>query len=80
MIATARASAAIWPAFSLSVASSEVFIPRFGISETRIGWVYTAFLVVYTIGMLPGGWLIDRIGSGRTLALFGLSMSGWMLP
>jgi MFS family permease len=39
-----------------------------------MGWVYTAFLIVYTIGMLPGGWLIDVIGSGRTMTLFGLTM------
>jgi MFS transporter, ACS family, D-galactonate transporter len=58
----------------ISVAGSEVFIPRYGISETNMGWVYTAFLIAYTVGMLPGGWLIDRIGSVRTMTLFGLSM------
>lgn len=58
----------------ISVAGDEWFIPKRGISQTRMGWVYTAFLIVYTIGMLPGGWLIDRIGSGRALALFGLTM------
>ncbi|HCD01324.1 MAG TPA: MFS transporter, partial [Planctomycetaceae bacterium] len=39
----------------ISVAGDEVFIPTLGITETRMGWVYTAFLIVYTIGMLPGG-------------------------
>lgn len=58
----------------ISVAGDERFIPQLGISETRMGWVYTAFLIVYTIGMLPGGWLIDRIGSGRALALYGVTM------
>lgn len=58
----------------IAVAGSEVFIPRYGISETNMGWVYTAFLIAYTVGMLPGGWLIDRIGSVRTMTLFGLSM------
>lgn len=58
----------------ISVAGSEVFIPQLGLSETQMGWVYTAFLIVYTIGMLPGGWLIDRIGSARALSLYGLSM------
>jgi len=58
----------------ISVAGDEMFIPQLGISETRMGWVYTAFLIVYTIGMLPAGWLIDRIGSARTLTLFGLLM------
>jgi MFS family permease len=58
----------------ISVAGDEVFIPMLGITETRMGWVYTAFLIVYTIGMLPGGWLIDRIGSARALTLFGVGM------
>ena len=58
----------------ISVVGDEVFIPTLGITETRMGWVYTAFLIVYTIGMLPGGWLIDRIGSARALTLFGVGM------
>lgn len=63
----------------ISVAGSEVFIPKLGLSETRMGWVYTAFLIVYTIGMLPGGWLIDRIGSARALSLYGLSMGAFVV-
>ncbi len=59
---------------SISVAGSEVFIPKVGLSAVQMGWVYTAFLIVYTIGMLPGGWLIDRIGSARALTLYGLAM------
>ena len=62
----------------ISVAGSEVFIPKFGLSETRMGWVYTAFLIVYTIGMLPGGWLIDRIGSARALTMYGLAMGAFV--
>lgn len=59
---------------AISVAGSEVFIPKLGLSEVQMGWVYTAFLIIYTIGMLPGGWLIDRIGSARTLTLYGVAM------
>lgn len=59
---------------SISVAGSEVFIPVLHLSPVQMGWVYTAFLIVYTIGMLPGGWLIDRIGSARALTLYGLAM------
>lgn len=58
----------------ISVAGSEVFIPKLGIDETQMGWVYTTFLIVYTIGMLPGGWLIDRMGAARTLTLYGWLM------
>lgn len=59
---------------SISVAGSEVFIKEMGITTTMMGWVYTTFLIVYTTGMLPGGWLIDRIGSARALTLLGLTM------
>ncbi len=58
----------------ISVAGSEVFIKQLGISKTDMGWVYTTFLIVYTIGMLPGGWLIERIGAAKALTLLGLSM------
>ena len=63
----------------ISVAGDEMFIPQLGIPETRMGWVYTAFLIVYTIGMLPAGWLIDRIGSARALTLFGLTMGTFVV-
>jgi len=63
----------------ISVAGDEMFIPRLGIPETRMGWVYTAFLIVYTIGMLPGGWLIDRIGSGRAMTWYGLGMGTFVI-
>jgi ACS family D-galactonate transporter-like MFS transporter len=58
----------------IAVAGGEIFIPQLGISETRMGWVYTTFLIFYTLGMLPGGWLIDRIGAARTMTLYGLTM------
>lgn len=58
----------------ITVAGDEVFIPHKTISETNMGWVYTTFLIVYTIGMLPGGWLIDRIGAAKALTLLGLTM------
>jgi MFS transporter, ACS family, D-galactonate transporter len=58
----------------ISVAGSEVFIPKVGLTEVQMGWVYTTFLVVYAVGMLPGGWLIDLIGATRALALYGVCM------
>lgn len=58
----------------LAVAGSEVFIKKLGISEVEMGWVYTSFGIVYTIGMLPGGWLIDRFGSAKVLTMLGLTM------
>lgn len=64
---------------SISVAGSEVFIRKLHLSETQMGWVYTAFLIVYTIGMIPGGWLIDRIGSARALTLYGMTMGTFIM-
>ncbi len=36
-----------------------------------MGIVYSAFLGVYTVAMLPGGWFIDRFGARRALLLLG---------
>ena len=59
---------------AISVAGSEVFIKQLGIRDTEMGWVYFMFLIIYTLCMMPGGWLIDRVGSGLALTLLGLSM------
>jgi hypothetical protein len=40
---------------SMSVAGNERFIGPDKLSKQQMGLVYSAFLVVYTIGMLPGG-------------------------
>lgn len=58
----------------LAVAGSEIFIKKLGISEVEMGWVYTSFGIVYTTGMLPGGWLVDRFGSAKVLTWLGLTM------
>ncbi|MGE0605887.1 MAG: MFS transporter [Pirellulales bacterium] len=55
--------------------SGKISKPKSGkLSETQMGWVYTAFLLVYTSGMLPGGWLIDVIGPRRALAGMGMGL------
>ena len=38
-----------------------------------MGMVYSAFLLVYTLAMLPGGWFIDRFGARTALVLLGFS-------
>ncbi len=63
----------------ISVAGGEIFINEIGISEGDMGWVYTTFLIVYTTLMLPGGWLIDRIGSAKALTLLGLTMGTFVV-
>jgi ACS family glucarate transporter-like MFS transporter len=53
---------------SISVAGTERLIKHQGIAETQMGWVYTSYLIVYTLCMTPGGLFIDRFGP--KLALF----------
>lgn len=47
---------------SISVAGAEQIIRPGFISETEMGMVYSAFLFLYTIFMIPGGWFADRFG------------------
>jgi MFS family permease len=47
----------------------------YGISETRMGAVYSAFLLGYALMMIPGGGLADRLGPWRTLVLMGFGAS-----
>jgi ACS family D-galactonate transporter-like MFS transporter len=62
---------------SMSVAGNERFIGPDKLSKQQMGLVYSAFLVVYTLGMLPGGWLIDRVGPRRAMAGMGLGLGFW---
>jgi MFS family permease len=47
-------------------------IKEFGISETQMGTVYSAFLLSYAVLMAPGGWLADRVGARAVLGLMGV--------
>ncbi|HUE14484.1 MAG TPA: MFS transporter [Planctomycetaceae bacterium] len=55
---------------AISVAGAERIIPEGGIDEARMGQIYSAFLLIYTLAMLPAGWLIDRVGARATLIVF----------
>ena len=46
-------------------------IRDFGLSETQMGAVYSAFLLGYALIMIPAGYLADRLGSWRTLIWVG---------
>ena len=50
----------------MSVAGPDI-IHEFGLSETQMGAVYSAFLLGYALMMIPGGYLSDRLGPWRTL-------------
>ena len=39
----------------------------------KMGLVYSAFLVFYTLAMFPGGWFIDRFGARMALLLLGFA-------
>ena len=58
---------------SISVAGTEHIIPEYGIDETHMGQVYSAFLFIYTLCMIPGGWVIERWGGRLALAAMGFA-------
>jgi len=57
---------------SMRVAADERLMAQFSISPTKMGTVYTAFLVAYKLCMTPGGWVIDRCGPKKALIFFGV--------
>jgi sugar phosphate permease len=57
---------------SMASAGDERIMKQFAISTTSMGKVYSAFLIVYTVFMVPGGLFIDRFGPRLALALMGL--------
>ncbi len=63
---------------SITVAGAEVIIPQRGISPTEMGWVYSSFLIFYTLAMSPGGWFIDRFGAALGLLILGLGSALFM--
>lgn len=58
----------------ITVAGAERIIPdsHYGISSKDMGQIYSAFLLLYTAAMIPGGWFIDRFGARTSLILLGL--------
>ena len=56
---------------SISVAGNERLQSQFGIPETTLGNLYSAYLIAYTLLMTPGGWFIDRFGQRAALLIVG---------
>lgn len=56
---------------AMSVAGDERIMGQFRLSPTQMGAVYSAFIVVYAIGMVPGGFFIDRFGPRLALMVMG---------
>ena len=58
----------------ITVAAKAKFIGPGLLTEIQMGQVYSSFLWVYTLCMLPGGWIIDWMGPRRALTAMGLGM------
>jgi MFS family permease len=56
---------------SMATAGDTRIMEQYGISTTRMGTVYSSYLLVYTICMIPGGLLIDRFGARAALIALG---------
>jgi ACS family D-galactonate transporter-like MFS transporter len=54
----------------MSVVGTERLIKGNIVSEPEMGAIYSSYLLIYTLAMIPGGWLIERFGPRAAL--------GWM--
>jgi ACS family glucarate transporter-like MFS transporter len=41
----------------------------FGLTNVQLGWVFSAFVLGYALFQAPGGWLADRFGPRRVIAI-----------
>ncbi len=51
---------------NISVASA-FMMPELDLSEQQMGWVFSSFMIGYTICQIPAGWIGDRFGAWRVL-------------
>jgi MFS family permease len=56
----------------IATAGDARIMREYSIAPTRMGMVYSAFLLTYTLCMIPGGLLIDRFGARAALMVVGL--------
>jgi ACS family glucarate transporter-like MFS transporter len=74
LLLAATATAAYLCRVNISVAGVLV-MQEYGLTQVQMGRVFSAFLLGYTLFMLPGGLLADVWGARRTLALLAW---GWV--
>ena len=55
----------------MSIAAPQL-LREFALSATRMGWVYSAFMLTYAVCMAPGGALADSFGADRVLLSVGI--------
>jgi MFS family permease len=63
---------------SIATAGDTRIMAQYGISPTRMGFVYSAFLLTYTLFMIPGGLFIDRVGPRAALMTVGFGSAGFV--
>jgi MFS family permease len=56
--------------------AATVFRQEFGLSNTQVGFVFSAFAYPYLVFQVIGGWSGDRFGVRRTLTICGLLWAG----
>ena len=57
---------------SMPVAGTAKIMDEYDIDKVNMGMVYSCYLLVYAMCMIPGGWLIDRCGAKFALVAMGL--------
>jgi D-galactonate transporter len=60
---------------TLSIVGTDV-AREFAFDPARMGWLFSAFSWSYVDAQIPGGWLLDRLGSR---AVYGWSIALWSL-
>src|SRR6266481_6230049 len=53
---------------NIAIAGSSL-AEEYHLSQVRLGWVFTAFLLGYALFQTPGGWLVDLFGPRRVLTV-----------
>ncbi len=56
---------------SFSVTAVQM-MPELGITQVELGWLFTAYLIIYTVFQLPGGIFGEWLGARKALVVTGL--------
>ncbi len=76
VLAAATASAVMLYLDRFCISFAETYIREdLGLSNMEMGWVLSAFFWSYALFQVPSGWLTDRFGARRMLALYVLLWS-----
>jgi sugar phosphate permease len=61
--------------FAIGVAGTAI-AAELNLDDAQMGWAFSAFFWVYALAQVPAGWLGDRLGGRRALALY---VAAWSL-